>query len=109
MRSVAAAGIALLAQRPSLRRAGKRFAIIMMEDSLTGAVIGEMTVIVRDQVDRNGAFDVFFSANGVDCIYSHRALTPAVFIDGYALRQSGEILEIERSLVLPSDDLKGTA
>lgn len=80
-----------------------------MEDSLTGARLGEMTVIVRDQVYRNGAFDVLFSANGVDGIYSHRTLAPAVFTDGYALRESGELLEIERSLVQSGDDPRGSA
>jgi len=80
-----------------------------MGDSLTGARIGEMTVILRGQVYANGHIDVLFSANGVDGVYSHRTLAPAVFVDGYALRESGEILEIERSFVPPIGDLRGNA
>jgi hypothetical protein len=110
MRRVVVAGIALLcsaavfAQSPEAVRHHQA-----MDDSLTGARIGEMTVVIRDQVYRNGAFDVLFSAYGVDGVYSHRTLAPAVVIDRYALRESGEILEVERSLVLPSDDLNGKA
>src|SRR4051794_20156040 len=110
MRRVTVAAIALLcsaavfAQSPEEVRHHQ-----VMEDSLTGARIGELTVILRGQVYLNGHVDVLFSVNGVDGVYFHRTLAPAVFIDGYALRESGEILEIERSLVLPSDDLKGNA
>jgi len=80
-----------------------------IDDSLTGAHIGEMTVVVRDQVYRNGSIDVFFSTNGEDAVYFHRTIAPAVVVDKYALRESSGILEIESSLVLPSDDLKGSA
>lgn len=80
-----------------------------MDDSLTGARIGEMTVVVRDQVYRNGSIDVLFTTNGVDGVYSHRTIAPTVVIDQYALRESGETLAIESSLVLPSDDLRGSA
>ena len=107
---VAVAGIALLCAAAVFAQSGEEVRHHQaMDDSLTGAPIGEMTVIVRDQVYRNGAIDVLFSAYGVDGVYSHRTLAPAVVIDRYALRESGETLEIERSLVLPSDDLKGNA
>src|SRR6476469_9933301 len=100
MRAVAVAAIALLCSAAVFGQS--REAVrhhYAMEDSLTGAHVGEMTAIVRGQVVQNGAFDVLFSANGVDGIYSHRTLAPSVFVDGYALRESGERLEIERSLV----------
>jgi hypothetical protein len=110
MRRVAVAGIALLCSAAVF--AQSREAVRhhhAMDDSLTGARISEMTVVLRDQVYLNGAVDVLFSANGVDCVYSHRTLAPAVAIDRYALRESGEALEIERSFVQPTDDPKGNA
>jgi hypothetical protein len=110
MRPIAVAGIALLCSAAVF--AQSREAVRhhhAMDDSLTGARIGEMTVVVRDDVYLRGAVDVLFSANGVDGVYSVRTLDPAVVIDRYGLRESGEVLEIERSLVLPADNLGGHA
>lgn len=110
MRRAAVAGIALLCSAAVFAQSGDEVRHHQaMDDSLTGARIGEMTVIVRNQVYKNGSFDVLFSANGVDGVYSHRTLAPAVVLDRYALRESGETLEIERSIVLPGDDLNGNA
>lgn len=110
MRRLFVAGIALLCSAALFAQNGEAVRHHQeMVDSLTRAHIGEMTVVVRDQVYKNGSVDVFFSANGVDGIYSHHSIAPAVVVDQYALRESGETLAIERSLVLPSDDLKGNA
>src|SRR6476661_1508388 len=99
MRRVAVAGIALLCSAAVFAQSGDEVRHHQaMEDSLTGAHIGEMTVIILNQVYKNGAIDVLFSANGVEGVYSHRTLAPAVVLDRYALQESSETLEIERSL-----------
>src|SRR5690242_13008705 len=75
MRRVALAGIALLCSTAVFAQSGEEVRHHQaMDDALTGARVGEMTVIVRDQVYKNGAIDVLFSANGVDGVYVHRTL-----------------------------------
>src|SRR5204862_452472 len=90
MRPVALAGIALLCSEAVFAQSREEVRHHhAIDDSLTGARIGEMTVIVRDQVYRNGAIDVLFAANGVGGFYTHRTLDPAVVVDRYALRETG--------------------
>jgi len=80
-----------------------------MEDSLTGARIGEATVIVRDQVYMGGSIDLLLSVNGVDAVFSHRTITVDVVTDQYTLRENGETLLIERTIIRPGDELRGSA